>query len=94
MFNSSITDSLDLVLTTKGYVYATAGSAITNKNRLELTTYFKKSVLYPYPEDPNYKAGILQIAAMGYDADNNGTVENDEWVLSDNSILRVFTTGE
>ena len=94
MFNSSITDSLDLVLTTKGYVYATAGSEITNKNRLELTTYFKKSVLYPHPEDPNYKAGILQIAAMGYDADNNGTVENGEWVLSDNSILRVFTTGE
>ena len=92
--DSSITASLDLVLTTKGYVYATAGSEITNKNRLELTTYFKKSVLYPHPEDPTYKAGILQIAAMGYDADNSGTVENDEWVLSDNSILRVFTTGE
>ena len=86
--------SLDVILTTKGYVYATADSEITNKNRLELTTYFKKSVLYPHPEDPTYKAGILQIAAMGYDADNSGTVENGEWVLSDNSILRVFTTGE
>ena len=87
-------NSLDVILTTKGYVYATADSEITNKNRLELTTYFKKSVLYPHPENPTYKAGILQIAAMGYDADNSDTVENDEWVLSDNSILRVFTTGE
>ena len=87
-------NSLDVILTTKGYVYATADSEITNKNRLELTTYFKKSVLYPHPEDPSYKAGILQIAAMGYDADNSGTVEDGEWVLSDNSILRVFTTGE
>ena len=87
-------NSLDVILTTKGYVYATADSEITNKNRLELTTYFKKSVLYPHPENPTYKAGILQIAAMGYDADNSGTVENGEWVLSDNSILRVFTTGE
>lgn len=87
-------DSVDLILTTKGYVNATAGSSITNKNRLELTTYFKKSVLYPYPENPNYKTGILQIAAMGYDADDSGTVEDTEWVLSDNSILRVFTTAE
>lgn len=92
--NATGQNSVTFELTTKGYVYATAGSSITNKNRLELTTYYKKSVLYPYPKNTDYKVGILQIAAMGYDANGNNTVDDNEWILSDNSILRVFTTGE
>lgn len=81
--------SLSVELTTKGYVkLVNSGSSsidLTNKNRIEFTTQFNKSQLYT-----TQPVGILQVGAMAYDSNEDNTVAADEWVLSDNSILRVF----
>ena len=81
--------AINVELTTKGYVkLVNSGSSsidLTNKNRIEFTTQFNKSQLYT-----DQVVGILQVGAMAYDANKDNTITTDEWILSDNSILRVF----
>ncbi|MEE0873255.1 MAG: hypothetical protein UIH27_07265 [Ruminococcus sp.] len=83
--------ALNVELTTKGYVkLVNSGSGsidLTNKNRVEFTTQFAKSQLYT----DNGIVGILQIGAMAYDKNNDNAVSADEWILSDNSILRTYS---
>lgn len=83
---------VNVELTTKGYVkLVNSGSTsidLTNKNRIEFTTEFGKSQLYT----TNGIVGILQLGAMAYDLNGDGTSELNEWVLSDNSILRTYST--
>ena len=83
--------ALNVELTTKGYVkLVNSGSSsidLTNKNRIEFTTQFNKSQLYT---DGN--VGILQYGAMAYDINKDNTISSDEWILSDNTILRKFQT--
>ena len=83
-----------ITLTAKGYVYNALGTGspsvqLTNKNRVEFTTDFKTSALYPETGDNAGNVGILQIGAMCYDTD--GTIEKSDWLLSDNCIVRLFT---
>lgn len=83
-----------ITLTAKGYVYNALGTGspsvqLTNKNRVEFTTDFKTSALYPDKSKANHNCvGILQIGAMCYDDD--GTPETTDWILSDNCIVRLF----
>ena len=83
--------SLDVLLTTKGYVKLVNSGAnsidLTNKNRIEFTTVFDKSQLYT----DSGTVGILQYGAMAYDSNGDDAVSPDEWVLSDNTILRTFS---
>lgn len=85
------TPSLDVLLTTKGYVKLVNSGAnsidLTNKNRIEFTTVFGKSQLYT----DSGTVGILQYGAMAYDSNGDDAVSADEWVLSDNTILRTFS---
>lgn len=85
------TPSLDVLLTTKGYVKLVNSGAnsidLTNKNRIEFTTVFDKSQLYT----DSGTVGILQYGAMAYDSNGDDAVSADEWVLSDNTILRTFS---
>ena len=87
----SSTASLDVLLTTKGYVKLVNSGAnsidLTNKNRIEFTTVFGKSQLYT----DSGTVGILQYGAMAYDSNGDDAVSADEWVLSDNTILRTFS---
>lgn len=89
---SPINTSLNVQLTTKGYVkLVNSGSTsinLTNKNRIEFTTQFDKDQLYVDAEHP---VAILQVGAMAYDFDENSAIESSEWVLSDNSIYRRFS---
>ena len=83
-----------ITLTAKGYVYNALGTGspsvqLTNKNRVEFTTDFKTSALYPDESHANHNCvGILQIGAMCYDDD--GTLQMTDWILSDNCIVRLF----
>ena len=83
--------SLNVLLTTKGYVKLVNSGAnsidLTNKNRIEFTTVFGKSQLYT----DSGTVGILQYGAMAYDSNGDDAVSDDEWVLSDNTILRTFS---
>ena len=87
-------DSPSISLTSKGYVYNALGTGsgsvqLTNKNRVQFTTDFKTSALYPKTGDNAGNVGILQIGAMCYDTD--GTITESDWILSDNCIVRLFT---
>ena len=88
---NSSSASLDVLLTTKGYVKLVNSGAnsidLTNKNRIEFTTVFDKSQLYT----DSGTVGILQYGAMAYDSNGDDAVSADEWVLSDNTILRTFS---
>ena len=92
-YNNNITPTI--TLTAKGYVYNALGTGspsvqLTNKNRVEFTTDFKTSALYPDESHAYHNCvGILQIGAMCYD--DNGTLETTHWILSDNCIVRLFT---
>ncbi len=90
-YETSTPTALNVELTTKGYVkLVNSGSGsidLTNKNRVEFTTQFAKSQLYT----DNGIVGILQIGAMAYDKNNDNAVSADEWILSDNSILRTYS---
>ena len=91
-YNNNITPTI--TLTAKGYVYNALGTGspsvqLTNKNRVEFTTDFKTSALYPAESHANHNCvGILQIGAMCYDDD--GTPATTDWILSDNCIVRLF----
>ena len=92
--SSEVPGSVDVMLTTKGYVYTIKGTdaeqnapskvvgKLTNKNRAQFTTTFNTSQLYT----DKGKVAILAVGAMKY----GDTYSSAEWKISDNALIYHF----